>query len=730
MYTVSATQNATVNSVQTAPNALLDVLANFSATDGTGTGANDGAIRIENGHTLTLQGPVTNVGTIELFGTVSPTSIVLGSGGVTLSGGGAIFLNFSGGRYQQIVPSPSGSVLTDVDNRISGQGLLGGAGMTIINEAAGFIEAKAGPLVINTGANTIINAGTIDSEGNPSGFPNPPAQGTVESPVNNSGLIKADGDGSTLTFDDAVTGTGRAVISGGTLRFDSFFSQNVDFERSTGVLALAQSVNYTAVIAQFTTTGGESLDLADIAFVGAGEATYSGTVSSGTLTVTDGTHIARIRLEGNYLGEAFIVSSDGHGGTSVTDGLKALHWLSSINGLFQTAANWTGGLVPGPGSDAILDASGANYTVTASASRAVAGIQTAANAILSVAGGTFTAANGTDGGVNAGRIAVANDSIFTVGGTLDNAGSVTLGASSDHSIIKVTGALTLTGGGEILMSNSTANLIVGSSATATLTNVGNAIVGAGDLGDGELTLINGAAGKIASNSPSAPLVIDTGANTIVNAGRIENSGTGGTIVQSAVANSGSLIAEKGTLTLNGAITGSGDALIYGGTLNFTSSFSQNVGFKALTGVLELAQSQSFAGTVYGFSKTGGTSLDLRDIAFGGSTTATYSGTTTSGVLTVTDGAHTAHINLSGDYLASTFTASSDGKGGTSVIDPPKGAGAPAAASLLQIAPPSPHGFIAAMANLGASPANLIGAALETRHANSPVLATVGRSQFA
>jgi hypothetical protein len=38
-------------------------------------------------------------------------------------------------------------------------------------------------------------------------------------------------------------------------------------------------------------------------------------------------------------------------------------------------------------------------------------------------------------------------------------------------------------------------------------------------------------------------------------------------------------------------------------------------------------------------------------------------------LTVTDGTDTAHIHLSGNYLSSTFTVSSDGHGGTSVVDP-------------------------------------------------------------
>ena len=121
-YTVSATANATVNSIQLASTALSDIKADFSVINGTGAGANVGAIRVENGATLTLQGPVTNTGTTEIFGEASATSIVIGQSGVTLDGGGEVFLNFSGGRFQQIVGASSTAVLTDVDNRISGQG--------------------------------------------------------------------------------------------------------------------------------------------------------------------------------------------------------------------------------------------------------------------------------------------------------------------------------------------------------------------------------------------------------------------------------------------------------------------------------------------------------------------------------------------------------------------------------------------------------------------------------
>jgi hypothetical protein len=41
---------------------------------------------------------------------------------------------------------------------------------------------------------------------------------------------------------------------------------------------------------------------------------------------------------------------------------------------------------------------------------------------------------------------------------------------------------------------------------------------------------------------------------------------------------------------------------------------------------------------------------------------------------VSDGTHTASIALLGNYSLANFTASSDGHGGTSVVDPPLGGG--------------------------------------------------------
>jgi hypothetical protein len=278
------------------------------------------------------------------------------------------------------------------------------------------------------------------------------------------------------------------------------------------------------------------------------------------------------------------------------------------------------------------------------------------------------ALNGTS--LTGANVIIAAAATVTLSGAIDNAGNI---ASSSPNLIVAAGGATLTGVGTLTLGDSAANRVYGATASATLDNVDNRIVGAGLLGNGNMILINEAAGLINGND-SVALIIDTGANTFVNNGFIEATGAGGVTVKSAV-------------------TGTGSAQVTDGTLSFASSFSQNVAFGA-AGVLELADSKTYGGSISGFSKSGHTSLDLLDIGFVSSTEATFSGNSSGGVLTVTDGTNTAHITLVGNYTASQFVASSDGHGGTIVIDPKTKNSATPAQSTLP--------FIAAMAGLGAS----------------------------
>ena len=268
-------------------------------------------------------------------------------------------------------------------------------------------------------------------------------------------------------------------------------------------------------------------------------------------------------------------------------------------------------------------------------------------------------------------------------------------------LLIASGGATLTGGGRLTLGGK--STLEGVTASAKLVNEDDRISGGGALGGGQLILVNDASGIIIGSIATA-LTIDTGANAVTNAGLIEATGSGGVVIESAIRNTGTLFANGGNLTVDGAVSGAGALRIRTATADFNGAFSEDVTF-VVSGTLGLADSQAYRGSITGFSRVGATSLDLGDITFGQSTKVSFSGTAASGVLTVTDGSHTAQITLVGNYLSSTFVASSDGHGGVTVVDS-KSKDLPDARNT-----PSAPAFVAAMAGLGAVPASA-GAASE------------------
>ena len=105
----------------------------------------------------------------------------------------------------------------------------------------------------------------------------------------------------------------------------------------------------------------------------------------------------------------------------------------------------------------------------------------------------------------------------------------------------------------------------------------------------------------------------------------------------------------------------------GATVEIDGVSGQPVTFAGATGTLILENAVGFTGQVSGLS--GSDALDLSDVSYSANTTATFSGNANGGTLTITDGAHTANIALVGNYLSSNWDLSSDGNGGTIVVDP-------------------------------------------------------------
>ena len=105
----------------------------------------------------------------------------------------------------------------------------------------------------------------------------------------------------------------------------------------------------------------------------------------------------------------------------------------------------------------------------------------------------------------------------------------------------------------------------------------------------------------------------------------------------------------------------------GATVEISGSSEQSATFAGATGTLILENSTAFTGEVFGLS--GSDALDLADINYNSNTTATFLGNAAGGTLTVSNGTQSASIALQGNYLSSYWTVSSDGQGGTTVVDP-------------------------------------------------------------
>jgi hypothetical protein len=707
--------------LKTLTGGVIQTVDRGSLLDGTTSSVlNEATVNILNNTSLTIQGAIDDVkadgASINLGSGGNTTQLIIGAKNATLSGGGAVTLTDNSNN--QIFGAAVGATLTNVDNTISGSGQLGNGELTLVNQAAGVIQAT-GPgsaLVLNTGAAVVSNIGLLEGVG---------AAGLViqNTTVNNTGTILA-GNGSAVILQSAVidggvlnvTGTGffetvdgvggngaGSLLNGQTSAVQNEGQININNNTAltlqgtianTGEIALNSGGNTTELI--IDVTGATLNGTGDVTLSPNGNNLIVGVTSASTLTNFDNTISGGGNLGNGSLTlvnqAAGVIDADvgttlvlNVGPAAVTN--AGLIEATSTGGLLiqsSTITN-TGTILAGDGSTVSLQ----NAFISGGA-LAVAGTgafqTTDFNSVL----------NGRSGAVNnTGLINVLNNTGLTVQGTINNTGEIDLGSGGNATelIVDVTGA-TLTGLGDITLDNNGNNYIFGATASAVLTNVNNTISGGGQIGNGQMVLVNQSKGVIDGDLGTA-LVLNTGTSTITNAGLIESDAGGGTLViNSAVANTGVIEANGGLLQVNAAITGTGKLEVNGGTLELTQvGVTSAVAFVTPAGTLQLDNSQTFGGTVKGMSTTVGTTLDLSDIGFGGSTKATFAGTTTSGVLTVTDGTHTAKITLLGNYTNSTFNVASDGHGGTDVTDPKKTTGA--------VSPTPTHAFIAAMAAFGA-----------------------------
>jgi hypothetical protein len=263
---------------------------------------------------------------------------------------------------------------------------------------------------------------------------------------------------------------------------------------------------------------------------------------------------------------------------------------------------------------------------------------------------------------NAGTMTIGNGALLPLSGTIDNSGTISLGSAGATTVLElIQNGMTLQGGGSVTLSDNAANLIAGTASSVTFTNVDNIISGAGQIGNGQLTLING--GTIIADGANA-LVIDTGLNVVTNSGTIESAGTGGLQLLGSVANDGLILAQAGGITIGGDVSGAGHVEISGdAAIEFGGLASNDIGLDGnAAGLIIFDHSDGFSGTIFGLDSND--HIDLRDLQFGTGTTLSYADNGSgAGMLTISDGVHSVQIHLNGTYQSSDFALGSDGQGG-------------------------------------------------------------------
>ena len=452
----------------------------------------------------------------------------------------------------------------------------------------------------------------------------------------------------------------------GTLQIDtiaptvsSLAASGIGITNGSGDLNAGHIVTLTVNLSEAVTVanGTPTLTLND-----GGTATYSGGSGTNALTfnytVAAGQNTPALTVTAVNLGSASVMDAAGNA-ANLAAALTSPTGTLQIDTTAPAAPIIASDTTNANNSVTLQGTAEANSTVTAydgttllgSTTANASGSWTYVTSPLAIGSHTFTA-TATDAAGN--TSAVSNSIDPTIGEiSSDNwnkAVSGSWGTSTDWSSgVPVSSDLVNLGSAGTYTVTSTTNETV-----AELNSIGTAKL---DIAGGTFSITNGTGNGVQAGTIS----VDRGATLNV-AGNFDNSGT--------------LLANSGALHISGAVIGGVTEIAGTGTVEFGNASSENVTFLAgSTGQLVLDQATSYTGTVTGFGANTSQSIDLTNIDFAsahfGYAPSSGSGAASNGgVLTVTDGTDTTHIQLNGVYTLANFEIASDGHGGTLLTDPP------------------------------------------------------------
>jgi len=546
------------------------------------------SLTIASNQALTVSGTIANSGRITLS-TLNGSNVFLTfNGAVTLTGGGTVLLNQATGNGQPILNNVNNGSLTNVNNTIQGSGQIGNNGLLVTNLAGGVINANTAlPLALNNG--TITNQGTIETT----------AGGQLQVSVtvaNKTGTLLSTGAGSSLQF---YNGT---KIQGGTLKTTAggflgvAISNGATLDGATlGPLTISglytTSYNATTVV-NGTINNSGTIQLSTVAGYNS-VLTFNGAVTltgGGTVLMSQATGNGQPILNNQNSGSLINVNNTIQGAGQIgNNGLLVTNQAGGvINANIGFPIQFNNGTITNQG---LIDATAGGQmqisvvmvnqgaTILSSGTGSAIQLQNG----TTIRGGTISSTGGGFLGVPVSNVATLDggtlgqltiSGLYTtsyngttvVNGTINNTGTIQLSTVSGfNSFLTFNGAVTLTGGGTVLMSQATGNgqPILNNQNNGSLINVNNTIQGAGQIGNNGLLVTNQAGGVINANI-GFPIQFNNG--TITNQGLIEATAGGVLQVSVTVINKGTTILSSGT---GSAVQLDNGTTIQGGTISST-----------------------------------------------------------------------------------------------------------------------------------------------------------------
>jgi len=608
------------NGVPTAPETVditLPIKVTIkSAESASGLFIGAGAIlNIVSGGALELSNGISNFGTFQLNSSGADPTLAI-NGTVYLLDGGEIALKGPTAENLIVGVPGTGATLVNVDNIIIGSGTIGqGDGvLTLINGANGTIEAKpfggdSGLLVIDTG-NDATNSGVFTAA----------AGGTlqIEDHVTNFGLIQALGGGTILLADritnsgtigasgpGAMVGLEAAFISGGTLETDtggvietlagastflnvSLADGSVIDAGANTVLRLHGSTVLDGTVT-FKGQGTFTLGGAGAEVVGQGhtvELDNFGTITGAGNIGGDDQHFMLVNEQSGTIDAngqlTLTIDNDSPGsadtqpsnavintGTIEATGIGGLAIVNTTISNASDAAHNTGIVEVASGSQIALD----DATILHGS------VTIASGGEMQTASGTANTINTAEGQdnlstptlINAGTLLVNDGSSLTLVSpdAIDNSGTIQLNSTGDATYLYFDQAdAGINGGGNIILSDSIANIVAVTQSGDHLTNFDNTISGAGTIGAGGMVLVND--GVINADQQSAALTLDPA--FLTNAGTLEATNNATLVLSNTtVSNSSATTQAGGSYSFNNTI----DDQLAGGPTAPTGIFGIN-----------------------------------------------------------------------------------------------------------------------------------------------------------